>query len=170
MQRFRVCWLAAISALLGCGGSGGGSRVVDPPQLAAARLAAADLTLGPAPAEGELVVRLASAPDAPSLLQVAIELPPELTLAPTDRLRAIAPVRDLDGDFVDGRFVVLCGDGQDQNAPALAPGDLFRVRLVPTLPRTPGTYAVRLVAARAATASGQPVPIGDPAVANVTVL
>jgi hypothetical protein len=126
-----------------CGGGGGGGAVLP---SAPTRLLATDLELGPTVNQGDVVVRLSSVPDpAPVLLQVAIEIPPQLALpSGGERLLAASPLVDLDGDFVGGRFVVMCGDARNANATPLAVGDLFRLRLQPSLPRQPGTYTVRL--------------------------
>ncbi|MCU0866489.1 MAG: hypothetical protein MUC36_22115 [Planctomycetes bacterium] len=139
-----------------CGGGGGGGAVLP---SAPTRLLATDLELGPTVNQGDVVVRLSSVPDpAPVLLQVAIEIPPQLSLpAGGERLLAAAPLVDLDGDFVDGRFVVMCGDARNANAVPLAVGDLFRLRLQPSLPRQPGTYTVRLRQVLAASRDGAAV-------------
>lgn len=134
-------WLCL--AACGGGGGGGGSPVLPG---TATRLLATDLEFGPAVSQGDLVVRLSSVPEpAPVLLQIAIEIPPQLGLpSGGDRLLAARPLVDLDGDFVADRFVVMCGDARNPNALPLAVGDLFRLRLQPSLPRQPGTYTVRL--------------------------
>jgi hypothetical protein len=163
------CVFAMMLSLAACGGGGGGGGQVVP--VAPTRLLASDLDLGPSVAQGDLVVRLTAAPDpAPVLLQVAIELPPQLTLPANDRLVAVAPLSDLDGDFTGGRFVVLCGDAKNQNAPPLAVGDLFRLRLQPSLPRQPGTYTVRLRQVRAASRAGEELATEtEPVTATVIV-
>jgi len=153
--------------LAACGGGGGGTPVLPSEPT---RLLASDLDLGPAVTQGDLLVRLSTVPEpAPVLLQVAIELPPQLTLPVSDRLLAARPLPTLDGDFVGGRFVVVCGDAQNENAAPLLTGDLFRLRLQPTSPRQPGTYTVRLQQVRAASRSGEEVA-AEPSVVSATVV
>ncbi|HEX5051440.1 MAG TPA: hypothetical protein VFZ65_06680 [Planctomycetota bacterium] len=145
--------LLALLLVPACGGSSGGGAT--PPAAAPARLTAADLDLGPATTSADLVVGLATTTEpAPVLLQFAVELPSALSVAPTDRLQAAVPLATLDGDFKDGRFVVLCGDGQNANASALQVGPLLRLRLVTATPRQPGTYTILLRDLRAATNDG----------------
>ncbi|MBL8754182.1 MAG: hypothetical protein JNK15_12850, partial [Planctomycetes bacterium] len=135
------------------------------------RLQAAPQTIGPAVTTVELVVDLASVPAAePTLLQVAVELPPQLTFAASNRLLPARTLATLDGDFVDARFVVMCGDAQNVPAAALGLGPLFKLRLQPTSPRVPGTWQVRLHHLRASTRDGQPVAVDpNPAVVDVVV-
>ncbi len=166
MPRRRVLPLLALAA--SCGG-GGGSVVVTPAGPTAS-LAAADVEIGPAVAAADVTVRLASSPElAPSLLQVAVALPPQLVLPANDRLQAAVPLATLDGGVVGDRFVVLCGDAHNPGAAPLALGPLFRLRLQPASPRQPGTYTVRFENVRAATRTGEAVPV-DPAPVTATVV
>lgn len=143
--------------LAACGGGGGGDGA--PPVTPSAEFAAAAATIAPAAASGDLVVSLRSTSTSPpALLEVHVELPPELQLASQDRLTAIAPV-SVDGDFHGDRFVVLCGDSTNPSAAPLPVADLFRLRLQPTEPRQPGTYTVTLQGLRAATSAGADVPL-----------
>ncbi|MBX3464077.1 MAG: hypothetical protein KF830_12965 [Planctomycetes bacterium] len=163
-------WRPAVPLLLfvpACGGGGGGGST--PPAALPVRLAAAPLDVGPATTAVDLVVELADATSiAPVLLQVAIELPPALALAPADRLQAIAGVPDLDGETKDGRFVVLCGDARNPAAAPLAKGPLFRLRLVTSTPRQLGVHQIRLRDLRAADSAGTNLAV-DPAPALVAV-
>ncbi|MEO6595678.1 MAG: hypothetical protein ABIP94_13070 [Planctomycetota bacterium] len=144
--------LLAFLLVSACGGGGGGPT---PPIAAPARLAATDLDLGPATTSAELLVSLATTTvPAPVLLEVAVELPPALTMTANERLLAVAPVATLDGDFVSGRFVVICGDAQNPVAQPLQPGPLFRLRLATAVPRQPGTYTILLRNLRAAASDG----------------
>ncbi len=166
----RRCSLLSLPCLVvACGG--GGAAGTTPPTTLTARLAAAAVDLGPAVQSADIVVQLASSPaEGPSLLEVAIELPPALTLPASDRLQAATALATLDGDFVGNRFVVLCGDAQNPAASTLAVGPLFRLRITPSLPRQVGTFTVRLHNLRAATRTGQPVPVEtSPTVVDVTV-
>ena len=73
--------------LAACGGGGGGGPV--PPVTSPVRLEADALDLAPLVTTAELAVRLAGDPEKPPVaLQVAVELPPALLLAPNDRLAA----------------------------------------------------------------------------------
>jgi hypothetical protein len=148
-----------VVALAACGG--GGSATVSPQASTEARLAAANVEIGPAATGVDLEVDLVSVPNQPPvLLQVAVELPAGLALPATDRLHAVAPLPDLAGDFKDNRFVVVAGDGHNVGAEPLAVGPLFRLRVVPATPRVPGTYTVRFTDLRAASRDGEaPVPV-----------
>lgn len=162
-----TCRVLVLLLLSACGGGGGGPPV-QPTEPT--RLLASDLELGPTVTQGDLVVRLSTAPEpAPVLLQVAIELPPQLTLPTNERLLAARPLPTLEGDFRGGRFVVMCGDAANENAASLLPGDLFRLRLQPTLPRQPGIYTVRLQQVRAASRDGVEVA-AEPTVVAATVI
>jgi hypothetical protein len=150
-----------------CGGGGGGGT---PPSSNPARLAADDLDLGPQTQSAELVVRLDDAPVLPTLLQVAIELPSALVLPSADRLIAAAPVVTLDGEMQDERFVVLCGDAQNPDASPMPRGPLFRLRLLTSTPRQPGTHAIRLHEVRAAAEDGTVIATdANPVTVNVTI-
>lgn len=149
------CWALSLAATLAACGGGGGAAAVAPVQTEV-RLEASALTI--TGASGELLVSLAQdVRTAPALLQVAIELPPQLQLPVDDRLSAARPLTTLDGDVVDAAFVVMCGDASNSAAEALDAGPLFRLRLLPTQPRTPGTYQVQLREVRAATSDGEAV-------------
>ncbi|MGB3965094.1 MAG: hypothetical protein WBO45_00070, partial [Planctomycetota bacterium] len=150
---------------------GGGGTVTPPPASGNARLAADAVEIGSAATVADVTVQLASAPaEGACLLQVAVELPPELTLPANDRLQAAQPLPTLDGDFAAGRFVVLCGDAQNVAAANLALGPLFRLRLTPASPRQPGTYTVRFVGLKASTRDGTAVPADtNPTVVSVIV-
>lgn len=145
----------SLLCLAACGGGGG---LVSPVQ-APARLAAADVVI-PANADTvDVLVELAASPDTPiRLLQVAVELPPGLALPATGRLQAVAPLVTLDGDVVEGQFVVTCGDARNASASPLQSGSLFRLRVQTATPRQPGTFTLRFLDLRAATADGNPVP------------
>lgn len=159
---------AILLSLSACGGGGGGTVA---PVTVPVRLQADALDLGPSTSSAELVVRLASeTTEAPVLVQATIELPPALTLAAVDRLLPVAALPTLDGEWRDGQFVVICGDAQNAVAAPLPRGPLFRVRLVATSPRQPGTYELRLIELRAAAADGTRLPIDTaPSVVSVTL-
>lgn len=162
--------LTVLMALTACGGGAGGGSV-SPPTTAPTSLASSAIEIGPTAASAELAVQLVASP-APgtALLQVAVELPPQLTLPVDDRLIAARPLTTLDGDFVDGRFVVLCGDAETPGAAPLTPGPLFRLLLQPSQPRQPGTYTVTLRALRAASAAGDALAAAtEPVAVRVTV-
>ncbi|MCB9878636.1 MAG: hypothetical protein H6835_13645 [Planctomycetes bacterium] len=134
-----------------CGGGGGGGVIA--PVQNDVRIEASPLTI--TGDDGELLVSLSDdLRTPPALLQVAIALPPQLRLPAADRLQQARPLTTLDGDTVDGAFVVLCGDAVNAAATPLGAGPLFRLRLQPTQPRTPGTYQVQLREVRASTADG----------------
>jgi hypothetical protein len=64
----------------------------------------------------------------------------------------------------------MCGDAQNVSANALGLGPLFKVRLQPSSPRTPGTWQVKLHHLRASSRDGQSVPVDvDPAIVDVVV-
>ncbi len=168
----RTTWFLVLTlSLSACGGGGGGGAAV-PPVAAAARLLAEAIEIGPAVTVADVTVSLAKQPEAaPALLEAHIELPPELSLPNQDRLTAAAPLVTLDGNFVDERFVVICGDASNQNAVALPNGELFRLRVTPTLPRKPGSYTITLRNLRAATSDGSNVPLESETVSvSVTIL
>lgn len=161
----------ALSLLLlvpACGGGGGGTVV---PATVPVRLTAAPLDLGPATSEVELVVQIdAATTESPVLLQLAIELPPALAFAASDRLLPSANAATLDGELQGNRLVVLCGDAQNPVANVLAKGPLFRVRLVTATPRQVGTHEVRLIELRAAAADGSRLPTdAAPTIVPVTL-
>lgn len=157
----RRCVCLSTLALAACGGGGGGG-VSPPPVSTASRLTAAPVQFAAGATSAELSVGMVAATtDAPALLQVEVELPAALTLPATDRLHAVATMPNLDGDWKQGRFVVLCGDASNQDAAPLASGTLFRLRLEPTLPRQVGTHVVRLRELRAATAGGHSSPVDN---------
>ncbi len=139
--------------LAACGGGGG--TVATLPVADATRLAADSVEIAANATETDLVVQLAQLPStAPSLLQVALELPPQLTLAAANRLQGLASVPTRDGDFVGDRFLIVCGDARNADAATLVAGPLFRVRIATTNPRTPGSYSLRLTDLRAASRDG----------------
>ncbi len=155
--------------LTACGGGGGGGPAVQPSTTL--RLGVADAEIGTGANEAELVVRLATVPTvAPTLLEVAIELPSALVLPATGRLAAATGLTNLDGDFVGNRFVVLCGDAQNANATSLQPGDLFRLRVQPASPRVPGTYTVRFLNLRGASRDGTATVDADTTPITATVV
>ncbi len=153
-----------------CGGGGGASET-PAPIGSETRLSADTLEIGAAVVSVDLLVQLIDTPAvAPTLLQVAVELPPQLTLPPNDRLQAAQALATLDGDFVDGRFLVMCGDAQNAAGSTLGRGPLFRVRLQPASPRVPGTYTVRLHHLRASSRDGEALAVdANPAVVTVVV-
>lgn len=159
-----------LSCLTACGGGGGGGTVT-PPSAAPTRLASSTIEIGPTATSAELAVQLVEAPPpGPALLQVAVELPPQITLPVDERLRAARPLTTLDGDFVDGRFVVVCGDAEQPAAAALTPGPLFRLRLQPSQPRQQGSYTVALRELRVASAAGGTVAAAtEPVLVTVIV-
>ena len=75
---------------------------------------------------------------------------------PRDRRFAV-PLVTLDGDVVDGRFKVICGDGQNPIANLLPRGPLFRLQLVTTEPRQQGSHTIRLNSLRAVASDGTPI-------------
>jgi hypothetical protein len=160
---FRSCSPFVLLLAAACGGGGGGTAVVQP--TAPARLAVDGATIAATANGADLLVRLAALPSpAPALLELAIELPRELTLPVDGRLAAAVSLATLDGDFHGGRFVVLCGDAQNRDAAPLQVGPLFRLRLQPAAPRQPGTYSVRVSNRRAAGIGGEDLPIDAEAI------
>jgi len=161
---------AGLASLLLAACGGGGAAVVVPGQTPA-RLTAAGAEIGPFADSVEVLVQLAAVPADPvGLLQVAIELPPGLTLPATARLRPARDLVTLDGDMVGDRFVVTCGDARNVQAAPLTAGPLFWLRLQPTSPRQPGTWTVRLSGLRAAASAGAAVPAEtNPATVAVVV-
>jgi len=154
--------------LCACGGGGGGGG---PGVALPVRLAAADLDFAPSVSSGELLVQLAELPTSvPVLLQVAIELPPTLALAPGDPLLPAQTLVTLRGEMHGGRYVVVCGDDQNRQALPLRTGPLFSLRLVTSTPRQLGTHTITLRDLRAARSDGSDAG-GDvnPAVATVMV-
>jgi hypothetical protein len=148
----------AVLLLAACGGGGGGGDGT-PPVTQSAAFTATTAPIAPSADGTDLIVALRStASPAPALLQVDVELPPQLQLAQQQRLSAIAPL-SVDGDFDGERFVVLCGDSTNPSADPLPIGDLFRLRVQPSQPRQPGTYTIALRGLRAATSAGADVPL-----------
>lgn len=143
-----------------------------PPVASAASLLVAPIEIGAAVTVADITVVLAKRPEpAPALLEAHIELPPELSLPTQDRLAPATPLVTLDGNFVDNLFVVMCGDATNQNAVILPNGELFRLRVTPTLPRQPGSYSITFRNLRAATSDGNNVPLESETVAvAVTIL
>lgn len=161
------CHHSFLLLLAACGGGGGGGVVT--PVTAPLALTAAPLDLGPATSEVELVVQLATdGGQAPVLLQVAIELPPALTLASGTRLLPARNLPTLDRELTSNQLLVVCGDAQNADAGPLAEGPLFRVRLVAATPRQVGTHAVRLTGLLASAADGSRLTVAtEPAVVAV---
>jgi len=149
--------LLVLLVVAACGGGGGGTAPT-PPSSGPARLGANAIEIPAAASSAEVQVQLTvDSTPAPVLLELAVELPSGLTLPASDRLAASTALVTLDGDFVNQRFVVLCGDAQNKTAAPLASGPLFRLRVVPSTPRVPGTYTLRLLPRRAATQDGEAV-------------
>lgn len=156
----RSSWfvLAALG-LAACGGGGGGGDPV-PPVAVNAIIQVAPLEIAAGSGAADLTVALTEGGSpAPALLEAHLELPPELRLPAQDRLLSASNTVMLDGNLVDGRFVVLCGDNKNVDALPLASGPLFSVRLEPTPPRRPGTYTVTVRNLRAASSGGDNVPL-----------
>lgn len=162
---------ALLSALVLLPACGGGSSGPVAPVGTPLRLEADALDLGPATTTAELTVRLAGEPQlSPVALQVAVELPPALLLAAGSKLVPATPLATLDGDVIDGRFLIVCGDAQNVVAAQLAKGPLFRVRLATSTPRQTGTFQVQLTGLRASTAGGEPVAVeATPTVVQVVI-
>jgi hypothetical protein len=107
---------------------------------------------------------------APALLQVAIELPPALTIAPGASLQPGQPLATLRGETVNGRYLVVCGDDRNREALPLQNGLLFSLRLATATPRQLGTFAITLRDLLAAKSDSSNAD-GDvnPVIATVTV-
>tara|TARA_R110002072_G_scaffold100429_2_gene221106 strand:- start:38024 stop:38515 length:492 start_codon:yes stop_codon:yes gene_type:complete len=145
--------------LVACGGGGGGGATV-PPGASAANLQLQPVTILAGQTIADLTVSLERRSEpGPALLQGMLSLPPELSLPATERLAPATPMVTLDGNFVGSEFAVLCGDASNQVAEPLPEGDLFRLRLMPTPPRRPGSYTVTFHDVRAATSAGGNVPL-----------
>lgn len=153
LLRTAVACLLLLPAACGGGGGGGGAA----PRLSGpARLAASPVEIPVGAQFVDVLVELAAAPTPlPVLLQVGVDLPTGLALPPTNRLHAATALSTLDGDFVDNQFVILCGDARNADAEPLLPGPLFRLRVTPSVPRTPGVYTLRLQDLRAASPDGK---------------
>ena len=165
----RVVATGVLGALAAACGGGGGGGAAPPPVGATLRLEVAAAEIGAGAASGELLVRLGdTGAPAASLLEVALVLPPQLALPAVERLRPAVPLATLDGDGIGNRFVVLCGDAENADAASLVPGPLFWLRLVPSAPRQPGTFTVRLEGLRAATRTGETIAT-EPAPLDVAV-
>jgi len=156
----RMSWiLALMSTLAACGGGGGGGGTT-PPVTTSASLMAKAVEIPPAADGADITLSLTRGPDpAPVLLEAQIVLPAQLSLPADDRLTPATPLITLDGNFVDDAFVVVAGDATNQDAQPLPNGDLFRLRVTPTEPRTAGTYSVTIRDLRAATLEGDAVPL-----------
>jgi hypothetical protein len=162
----RIVLSAPLFLLIACGGGGGSSTS---PVGAPTRLAASAVELAPGATAAELTVTLAEVTDAPTLLTVAFELPPALTIAASP-LTAAQPVPTLDGNLHDGRFVVVCGDARNKVAQPLQPGPLFRLRLATTSPRLLGTHTITLRNLTAARSDGSAANVEpNPTTVTVTV-
>ena len=156
----RTTWLLALTVSLGACSGGGGGGSPSTPVATAASVLAEPIEIGPSVTVAAVTVSLTKRPEpAPVLLEAHIELPAALSLPTQDRLTPATPLITLDGDFVDNHFVVLCGDASNPNATILPNGDLFRLNVIPTPPRTPGTYTITLRNLRAATSNGNSVPL-----------
>jgi hypothetical protein len=148
-----LCAAGLLLAFAACGGGGGGKT----PNLSGpTRLTASPVEIPAAASSVDVLVELAQASSPPpTLLQVAVEVPSGLALATVDRLQAATQLATLDGDFVDDRFVVVCGDAQNAEGSPLPVGPLFRLRIAPASPRVPGTYTLQLKELLAASRDGQ---------------
>ncbi|MCA8948840.1 MAG: hypothetical protein KDE27_05015 [Planctomycetes bacterium] len=141
MSRPLPCTLVLALVFAACGGGGGGGTPVGP----TARLASAEVEFGATATSAELAIALADLPvPAPTLMQVTIELPAALAVAPSDPLRAVQAVPTLQGARQGNRFVVVCGDDQNQAGTPLQNGELFRLRLATVSPRQVGTHTIVL--------------------------
>lgn len=163
----RALLWSSLLVLAACGGGGGGGSVdVRNP----VRLAAAKVEIGGASTGGELAVTLPGAPAGdPALLELTVELPAALQLA-TNPLHADRTLPTLDGNLVDGKFVVVCGDAHNKAAAALTAGGLFRLGFLCTTPRQVGTHSIRLAVRRAAANDGTVVPVDpNPVLVDVVV-
>jgi hypothetical protein len=149
--------------LVACGGGGGDSPT--PPVAANASLQVAPVELLASETSKDLVVSLSQAEGtAPALMQMDIELPPELTLPSSNRLTAATPLVTLEGNYANNNnntFAVLCGDASNRNAQALPNGALFRLRLVAASPRSTGSFIVTIKNVRAATSAGESVALAN---------
>ena len=153
----------------GGGGGGGGGEPPTPPATPTAVIAATAVVMAPSQTIADLTVSLLQSPtSAPVLLEAHVDLPPQLTLPIASRLAAAVPLANLDGDFVQDSFVILCGDNANPNAQQLPVGPLFHLRISPSEPRLPGTYTVTLHSLLAATSEGEAVPLASESIA-VTV-
>jgi len=138
---FPALMLPALLLLAACGGGGGGGATIN----TSTRLSGIDVEFGPTTTTADLVVSLTNLPSpAPVLLQVVIELPAALAIAPTDPLQAVQAIPTLRGARTGGRYIVVCGDDHNPEGVPLQNGDLFRLRLVTTTPRQVGTHAITL--------------------------
>jgi len=155
--------------LAACGGGGGSA--VPPATAPSARLEAQPIEIGTTMTVADVTVALAQRPEpAPALLQARVTLPPELTLPAQDRLAPATPLVTLEGNLVGGDFLIVCGDASNQNAAPLPNGALFRLRVAPSVPRTPGTYTLTLRDLKAATIEGDDVPlVADAVTVAVTI-
>jgi hypothetical protein len=154
--------------LSACGGGGGGGP--KPPANVEARLDAPSLDLGPATTAAELAVALAFGGAAPSLLEVAVELPPALVVAEGEPLLAAQPVHTLRGGSHDNHYRIVCGDAATRDGAPLAAGPLFRLRLATATPRQVGTFELVLRDLRAVASDGSAVAAAtQPRVVTVTV-
>ncbi|MCR9247874.1 MAG: hypothetical protein NXI31_22830 [bacterium] len=163
----RVLGLLLCGAIAGCGGGGGGGGNVAPP----ARVASADLEIASNTTVAELAVAVTDLPTPPpALMEVVIDLPPALTVAPTDPLTKVQAVPTLAGNRRGNQFVVICGDDQNPTAATLTNGELFRLRLVVTAPRQPGTHEITLRDAILARGDGSEAATESaPQIVSVTV-
>lgn len=162
-------------ALVACGGGGGGDSPTSP-VVANASLQVGPVELLAGEASKELIVSLSQAEgSAPALMQMDIELPPELTLPSSNRLTAATPLVTLEGNYANNNnnnntFAVLCGDASNRTAQALPNGALFRLRLVAASPRTKGSFVVTIKNVRAATSAGESVALASQTLtATVTI-
>ena len=163
----RAALFPALLLFSACGGGGGGGPTV----TAAVRLAAVDIDLAASTTSAELAVSLVhQSTTAPAMLQVAIELPPALTVALGDPLSAAQPLITLKGELRNGRYLVVLGDDRNRDALPLANGPLFRLRLATTTPRQVGTFQITLRDLLAAQSGGAPADFDvNPATATVTI-
>lgn len=162
----------AVALLPACGG---GSGAVVAPVAAEVVLHAADVEMPPAADEANVVVELggAAVTPAPTLLELAVELPPALRLAGGAAAGALARLQaqpTLEGELADGRLRVVCGDAQNRIAAPLAKGPLFAVRIAATAPRAVGTHSIVVRDVRAAASDGAGVPCAaTPLTVRVTI-
>lgn len=149
--------------LVACGGGGGSAAT--PAAAPSARLEAQPVEMGATMTVADITVALAQRPEpAPTLLEARVTLPPELTFPAQDRLVAATPLVTLEGNLVDNEFIIVCGDASNANATPLPNGSLFRLRVAPSTPRTPGTYTVTLRDLKVASSAGDSVPLAAEAI------
>jgi hypothetical protein len=156
-----LCLLTVVGA---CGGGGGGGATppVSPPLVL--RLTDGEIaTSEPSSSMAVTLQQPASGPPA-VLLEFLVTVDPPIAepVPGVDAVQALVAVPTSESGPTSAGYRVLFGHGEDASSAPLPDGDLLRLWLQPTQPRTSGQATVTLSLLRAADEDGNAVPIEPP--------